>query len=84
MLAQVRRRAAGLDLGNVETLLCNVGDMPFADGGFDIVTSRSRAHHFLDLDADVHEMAPVLRQGPRRHFAIQYADRAPWPTPATS
>ena len=37
-------------------------DLPFADGSFDVVTTRIAAHHFDDVDAAVHEMARVSRE----------------------
>ena len=37
-------------------------DMPFADGSFDVVTSRIAAHHFQDVRAAVAEMARIAQR----------------------
>jgi SAM-dependent methyltransferase len=40
-------------------VICRAEDLPFADGAFDVVTSRIAPHHFEDIRAAVNEMARV-------------------------
>jgi SAM-dependent methyltransferase len=40
-------------------VICRAEDLPFADGAFDVVTSRIAPHHFEDIRAAVAEMARV-------------------------
>lgn len=65
MLEQVRQLAAKRGLGNIDTQLCDVENMPFDDGAFDIVVCRIAPHHFVDLQASIQEMTRVLRPGGR-------------------
>jgi len=43
-------------------VICRAEDLPFADGSFDVVTSRIAPHHFSDIRASVREMARVSNQ----------------------
>jgi ubiquinone/menaquinone biosynthesis C-methylase UbiE len=40
-------------------VICRAEDLPFADGSFDVVTSRIAPHHFENIRAAVNEMARV-------------------------
>jgi SAM-dependent methyltransferase len=40
-------------------VICAAEDLPFADGSFEIVTTRVAAHHFADIGKAVREMARV-------------------------
>jgi SAM-dependent methyltransferase len=40
-------------------VICRAEDLPFADGSFDVVTSRIAPHHFSDIRAAIAEMARV-------------------------
>jgi ubiquinone/menaquinone biosynthesis C-methylase UbiE len=42
-------------------VLARAEEIPFADGSFDVVTSRIAPHHFSDVGAAVSEMARVAR-----------------------
>jgi len=42
-------------------VLCRAEDLPFADGSFDVVATRTAAHHYTDPAAAVREMARVAR-----------------------
>ena len=61
-----RTRGAARDRGvadQVETRACDVGDLPFDDGRFDLVVSLTGLHCFPDPRAAVLEMGRVLRPG---------------------
>jgi ubiquinone/menaquinone biosynthesis C-methylase UbiE len=65
MLAQARRRAGELRIGNAEFRIAPAENMPFDDSGFDIALCRVAAHHFVDVEAFAREVARVLRPGGR-------------------
>lgn len=62
MLGQTARMAAGRRFP-----LCqgDVHHLPYAGGGFDLVTCRRAAHHFADLPRALDEMRRVLASGGR-------------------
>lgn len=64
-----RLRQAGLEVVSCDVapgmrpdVICRAEELPFADAGFDVVTSRLGAHHFEDVEAAVREMARVVRE----------------------
>jgi SAM-dependent methyltransferase len=64
-----RLREAGIEVVSCDAapgmrpdVVCRAEDLPFADAGFDVVTSRLGAHHFEDVEAAVDEMARVARE----------------------
>ncbi|MGN1019652.1 MAG: class I SAM-dependent methyltransferase [Aristaeellaceae bacterium] len=63
MMAQARRRAEGLGLGNVRFQQGDVGRLPFDDGSFDLVLSLNGFHAFPDKEAAYRETFRVLRPG---------------------
>lgn len=63
MLEQVRAQAAARGVGNIETCEAAAENLPFADGGFDVVVSRFSAHHWQDLGAGLREARRVLKPG---------------------
>ncbi|MCZ7646344.1 MAG: methyltransferase domain-containing protein [Planctomycetota bacterium] len=65
MLAEARALQERNGLANVSFQLADVHRLPFADGGFDAVTSRRAPHHFSDLNLALKEMRRVLRPGGR-------------------
>jgi SAM-dependent methyltransferase len=62
MLATVTEtaRAKGLD---IETVEAKANALPFADGEFCVAASRYSAHHWQNLDAAMHEMRRVVKEG---------------------
>jgi SAM-dependent methyltransferase len=61
-----RLREAGLEVvssdpapGMQPDVVCHAEHLPFADGSFDVVTTRVAAHHFADVREAVKEMARV-------------------------
>ncbi|HWZ58598.1 MAG TPA: methyltransferase domain-containing protein [Gemmatimonadaceae bacterium] len=65
MLAETARNAARRGVRNVRVQIGAAEALPFRDGGFDIVTVRTAAHHFADIERAVFEVARVARQGGR-------------------
>lgn len=63
MLTETAKLATERGLTNVETARAEAGNLPFADGSFDLVTCRLAAHHFPDPAAFVAESYRVLRAG---------------------
>ena len=65
MLAQGRRLALDRGLGNVHFEVGDVEALTFADGSFDVVTSRYSAHHWPHPQVALREIHRVLRRGGR-------------------
>jgi ubiquinone/menaquinone biosynthesis C-methylase UbiE len=63
MLGTARRLFADAGIRNAEFVEAVAERLPFADAGFDIVTTRLAAHHFDDVALAFREMARVLRPG---------------------
>ena len=65
MLEAARQFVSGRGAANVRFEAADAEDLPFADAGFDIVTSRIAPHHFPAPRSFVREAARVLRPGGR-------------------
>ena len=65
MLAQGRRLALERGLGNLHFEVGDVEALTFADGSFDVVTSRYSAHHWPHPQVALREIHRVLRRGGR-------------------
>lgn len=65
MLEKTRQRCAGAGLANVRAVPGRAEALPFDDGHFDVVVSRSAVHHFAEPPAALREMARVVRRGGR-------------------
>lgn len=63
MLAVARGLAEEAGLRNVSFQHASATQIPYADGAFDVVTTRFAAHHFHDPAAAVTQAARVLRPG---------------------
>jgi ubiquinone/menaquinone biosynthesis C-methylase UbiE len=61
MVATATRLAGERDVANVTFRVADVVDLPFADGQFDVVTSRVAAHHVADPRNALSEAFRVLR-----------------------
>jgi ubiquinone/menaquinone biosynthesis C-methylase UbiE len=76
MLEQCRRLAAARTLSNVDFRVGDVEELAFAEGDFDVVTSRYSAHHWPHPQQALHEIARVLKPGGQFLLGdiISYAD----------
>jgi len=63
MLREAAAYAGALGLKNISFQACDVHDMPFAEGQFDLVACRLAAHHFYDINKALQEMCRVLKKG---------------------
>ncbi|QBX54978.1 class I SAM-dependent methyltransferase [Nocardioides seonyuensis] len=64
MLRRAEAAARRHDVADqVTTALADVGDLPFADGSFDMVVSFTGLHVFPDPRRAIHEMVRVLARG---------------------
>lgn len=65
MLEKLQQRCARAGLTHVRAVPGRAEALPFDDGYFDVVVSRSAVHHFADPAAAFREMARVVRRGGR-------------------
>ena len=75
-------------LVNVQFIVSDVVRMPFPSAHFDLVTCRLAAHHFVEPDGAVAEMARVLKPGgrvilvdhiaPENRMLDQFINRLDW------
>jgi len=65
MLMIAREKAKLMDISNIETVQCDVSEMPFADNSFDAVSCRFGFMFFPDMLLAAKEMARVLKPGGR-------------------
>ena len=70
MLSALRANAAVDQLTNIETKVCDAHELPFADGSFDLVTSRFGVMFFADTPAALREIKRVLKPGGRVAFLV--------------
>ncbi|MBI2166605.1 MAG: class I SAM-dependent methyltransferase [Chloroflexi bacterium] len=63
MLEEARREAARRKVGNVGLAVAVAEALPFAPGSLPLVTCRTAAHHFRDLEAAVREWYRALEPG---------------------
>jgi SAM-dependent methyltransferase len=65
MLAIAKEHAALRGITNIETIACDVCEMPFADNSFDAISCRFGFMFFPDMQLAANEMARVLKPGGR-------------------
>jgi ubiquinone/menaquinone biosynthesis C-methylase UbiE len=65
MLAVARENAEARGIRNIETLACDVSDLPFSANTFDAVSCRLGFMFFPDMQLAANEMARVLKPGGR-------------------
>ncbi|MDZ4794892.1 MAG: methyltransferase domain-containing protein [Bacteroidota bacterium] len=65
MLLIAKENAAGRGILNIETMACDVCDLPFPDNSFDAISCRFGFMFFPDMQLAANEMARVLKPGGR-------------------
>lgn len=65
MIAIAKENAATRNLRNVETMVCDVCELPFDDNSFDAISCRMGFMFFPDMQLAAKEMARVLKPGGR-------------------
>ena len=65
MLEEARRLQVSNGIANVEFSVADVGELPFGNEAFDLITCRRAAHHFAHIEQALSEMRRVLRVGGR-------------------
>ena len=70
MLSALRANAAADQVANIETKVCDAHELPFADGTFDLVTSRFGVMFFADTPGALREIKRVLKSGGRAAFLV--------------
>lgn len=63
MLAFAKANAASRNINNIETIACDVCEMPFADNSFDAISCRFGFMFFPDMQLAAEEMYRVLKPG---------------------
>jgi SAM-dependent methyltransferase len=70
MLSALRANAAADHVTNIQTKVCDAHELPFADGSFDLVTSRFGVMFFADTPAALREIKRVLKPAGRVAFLV--------------
>ncbi|WP_342328083.1 methyltransferase domain-containing protein [Pedobacter sp. FW305-3-2-15-E-R2A2] len=70
MLEIASENAARRNIGNIDTRVCDVSKLPFADHSFDAISCRFGFMFFPDMQLAAKEMARVLRPGGRIATAV--------------
>jgi ubiquinone/menaquinone biosynthesis C-methylase UbiE len=70
MLAIARENAEKRGITNIETMACDVCELPFPDNSFDAISCRFGFMFFPDMQLAANEMARVLKPGGRLATAV--------------
>jgi ubiquinone/menaquinone biosynthesis C-methylase UbiE len=70
MLSALRANAAADEVTNIDTKVCDAHELPFADGTFDLVTSRFGVMFFADTLGALREVKRVLKSGGHAAFLV--------------
>ncbi len=70
MLAIARENAAFRNIGNIQTVACDVCELPFEDDSFDAISCRFGFMFFPDMQLAANEMARVLKPGGRMATSV--------------
>jgi ubiquinone/menaquinone biosynthesis C-methylase UbiE len=65
MLEVAKEKAAQQNIMNIETRICDAGELPFENNLFDVVSCRLGFMFFPDMQMAAHEINRVLKQGGR-------------------
>lgn len=63
MLLIAKENATARNIHNIETIACDVCDLPFSDNSFDAISCRFGFMFFPDMQLAANEMARVLKPG---------------------
>lgn len=76
MLKELRRKAGGEGLANIETIESDGQDVPVADSSIDLVCASMYLHHIEEPELAIKEMSRVLKPGGRVFLAdlLEHAD----------
>jgi SAM-dependent methyltransferase len=81
MLAVARDEAAQRGITNIDTVICDVCELPFADNTFDAVSCRFGFMFFPDMGLAAKEMLRVLKPGGRLATSVWgVPEKNPWVT----
>ncbi|HEY4112055.1 class I SAM-dependent methyltransferase [Puia sp.] len=81
MLAVARDQAASKGIRNIDTIVCDVCELPFEDASFDAVSCRFGFMFFPDMALAAREMVRVLKPGGRLATAVWGSpEKNPWVT----
>ena len=70
MLIIAKENASRRNINNIETIACDVCELPFADNSFDAISCRFGFMFFPDMQLAATEMARVLKPGGRIATAV--------------
>jgi ubiquinone/menaquinone biosynthesis C-methylase UbiE len=70
MLAVARENAERRGINNIETMACDVCELPFDDNSFDAISCRFGFMFFPDMQLAANEMARVLKPGGRMATSV--------------
>ena len=77
MLAVAQEHAQLRGIKNIDTVVCDVCELPFADNSFDAITCRFGFMFFPDMQLAANELSRVLKPGGRIAVSV-------WNTPDTN
>jgi ubiquinone/menaquinone biosynthesis C-methylase UbiE len=63
MLRVLDQKLKALKVGNVHTMLCEIGKTPLPVAEFDLIVSSMVLHHIPDVPQTLHQLRPCLRPG---------------------
>jgi len=63
MLRVLDEKLKALRIGNVHTMLCEIGKTPLPVAEFDLIVSSMVLHHIPDVPETLHRLRPCLRLG---------------------
>lgn len=85
MLEIAKENASRRGITNVETVVCDVSELPFEDNSFDAITCRMGFMFFPDMELAAREMVRVLKPGGRITVSVwNTPEKNPWITLMTS
>src|ERR1043165_8840243 len=70
MIVTAREKVEEYGFKNVETLACDVSDLPFDDNTFDVISCRFGFMFFPDMNLAASELYRVLKPGGRIAIAV--------------